>query len=247
MGNLMRWLCYLDVVVVLFVSGVAGNETWAKRKPSRSYILSLIAVAVGVMTFVIIQFVFNDRSWIVPKTCLLLFVAFVVYLMGIGIVERMTAEPHITIFRTLFFVTAIAYVMGFFIGCPLSDDLYSREITTDIMTPVNYGEASEDELGQYVFQENGKVYFYYIDHSDNGIRKTKSISANMIKEVRLHSDRDLPAVLWKKRETYYKTLKWGKEVEKKAPLFNRSLTEFVEMDLPQEEWEVKTSIKIVTD
>lgn len=245
MGEWMKWMCYMDVAIVLILSAYAGIIK--KNATRREKVFNCLWIVWGILGFFIIEFVFNDKFYVVPKTFLLVLLAWILFIMFSRGVER-------KYYRVLFVflaITCISYIVSASVGGP-GIEVYTRdEVTNTVSLVMCYNDKAPTDAwipdgiedDDYIFQIDDVLYYYINDKKPI----KQHISVKNVKWI-ISTKKEAPSIKWHAKKSYYKSLKWGKEIEKEAPAFLVKPPEpYVEIFMPKESWKVKSSISVTGD
>ena len=253
MGEWMKWMCYVDIAIVLILSAYAGIIK--KNATRREKVFCSLWVIWGILGFFALEFTFNDKFYAVPKTFLLVSLTWTLYIVFSGRCKR----KHEYISFALYAATVFGYIVVASVGGP-GIEVYTRdEVARTIKLAKAYDTVPVDAYipfgvddDEYIFQIDNIMY-YYSNLSGKGVTK-HGIDVKNIKMV-ITTEKEDPNIKWYAKKSYYKTLRWGKEIEKKAPVLLAKPPEpfikehYVKIFVPptEDHWVVASSVSTAGD
>ncbi len=232
MGNWLKCLCYADVLLLLILSVYTGTiSDGERRKKSISWAL----IALGVFGFFVLQDKFNDALYALPKTFLLAFFVWFIFVLAAKKTQKYCGS-----IVGAGFITFCAFVVAALFG-GIGVEYYTREEITKTVEPIEYYHVVKGAWpGNYIFQWGGVIYYYVYDDK-TGLVSLDHVMAKDVKEKKFteyEKDAGDPAIKWHTNMTYYKAPNWGEEVEKEAPVLP-SLSNYryyIELIVPEPDW-----------
>lgn len=217
MGEWMKWMCYVDIAIVMVLSTYAGITK--RNATRREKVFCSLWIIWGVLGFFAFEFTFNDKFYAVPKTFLLVSLVWILYI----VFSRSGKREHMYTLFVLLAATALGYLVTASVGGPGIEVQTRDEVTHTIKLAKAYDTVPVDAYipfgvddDEYIFQIDNIMY-YYSNLSGKGVTK-QGIDVKNIKMV-ITTKKEDPNIKWHAKKSYYKTLRWGEEIEKEAPAF----------------------------